>query len=470
MIKLKYQLAALVLAGSFFTSCSDDVVVGNINETNYEISDGSSVGYIIDSQGKRMFTTLEFRNTGSETLTLNANKALKNNVSVTAAYDQSVLDEYNKKNNSDFKAFPEADVTLSDGGVITLTAGQQTSSVLSVTTKSDGKRSYKDTYAIPLRMKVTSGGVKLPVADQTRVVFVKDLTALPTATKYVNGEEGVKVFSCMEVNDCNPLNNLCFTLKGSGKPLVDAVILFSSNINYDAATGRVHLFHNENCTAILNNYNKYIKPLKDRGIKVILSILGNHDISGVANLSDETARDFAREVKACCDAYNLDGVMLDDEYSNYEGSDVTPGFVSPSRAACARLYYEMKKIMPDRWMIAYVYSTTSSLPAVDGVQSGNFIDYALHDYGGSSDLTNNYPGMPVAHWGLYSQEFGQSRFADESDLQDLVKRGSKTHMIFGMNPYLRNSSSQISSMRKMAKIFYNDELVVSDTFYPKDWN
>ena len=40
----------------------------------------------------------------------------------------------------------------------------------------------------------------------------------------------------MEVNDANPLNNLSFTLKSNGKPLVDALIIFSANINYNVET------------------------------------------------------------------------------------------------------------------------------------------------------------------------------------------------------------------------------------------
>lgn len=141
----------------------------------------------------------------------------------------------------------------------------------------------------------------------------------------------------MEVNDANPLNNLSFTLKSNGKPLVDALIIFSANINYNVETGRVYIFNNENVQALLDNREHYLKPLQDRGIKVILGLLGNHDRSGVANMSKETAQVFAQEVKAMCDAYKLDGIFIDDEYSAYETSNITPGFVYPSREAAARL-------------------------------------------------------------------------------------------------------------------------------------
>lgn len=470
MKKIKYQIAALVLAGGLFSACSDDIKVGYVNEETYQTGEGTAVGYIMDSQGKRMYTTMELHGNATETLMLKATQTPSQDVVVTAVYDESVLTDYNFENDTEFEAFPQSDMELSDGGELTLEAGKTISSQLTVTLSSDGQRDLTKTYAIPLRLRVTSGNGTLPDEDQKRIIFVKDLTALPTATKYVDGEEGVKIFSCMEVNDANPLNNLNFTLKSNGKPLIDAVILFSSNINYDERTGRVYLFHNENCTAILNNYEKYLKPLKDRGIKVILSVLGNHDRSGVANLSDETARDFAREIKACCDAYNLDGVMLDDEYSKYEYSNITPGFVYPSTSAMSRLYYEMKKIMPDRWMITYVYGTGRSCVAVDGVQPGDYIDYALHDYGQSYDLTTNYPGLDKARWGLYSQEYTGRYFCSEANMQQLVNRGSRAHMIFAMDPNRSNVNRQIQSMQSMAKIFYKDELVIDYKFHPKDWN
>ena len=80
-------------------------------------------------------------------------------------------------------------------------------------------------------------------------------------------------------------------------------------------------------------------------MKVILGILGNHDRSGVANLSKEGAIKFAQELKAVVEAYELDGVFFDDEYSSY-GS--YPGFVTPSVEAASRLCYECKRIMPDK--------------------------------------------------------------------------------------------------------------------------
>lgn len=470
-MKLKCWIAAFVLSGSLFTACSDDVVIGQVDENKYTTGDGSVMGYISDSYGKRMFTNVEFRSSGDVAFRLKTTAQLATEATVTVTYDESVLTEYNNKYGTAYEAFPKAEVTLGEGGVIKMAAGSVQSSDMKVSYASDGKLSSDKSYIIPLRMKVTSGDFKLGAEDQTRLIFVKDLTGIPDCTKYVDGKPGVKVFSCMEVNDTNPLNNLSFTLKSNGKPLVDALIIFSANINYNAETGRVYIFNNENVQALLDNREHYLKPLQDRGIKIILGLLGNHDRSGVANMSKETAEAFALEVKAMCDAYQLDGIFVDDEYSNYEYSDITPGFVYPGKEPAARLCYEVKKAQPERSVVVYAYSTTYGLPSIDDMPSGEFVDYALHDYGGSSDLSNSFPKMPKTNMGLYSQEFTGRYFASESSLKSMRADGYLSHMIFAMDPYRANFTySQLPAMERMARAFYDDELVFDGMKYPKDWN
>lgn len=468
-LKSKYWIAAFMLAGSLLTACSEDITVGTLDENRYSTGDGSVMGYISDNNGKRMFSNVEFRDAGDMYLQLKTTAKLASEATVVVSYDETILTEYNNTYGTTYEVFPQAKVTLADGGTISLNKGSEQSAAMKISYTSDGSLSPEKSYVIPLRMKVTSGDFKLAEADQTRMIFIKDLTRIPDCTKYVDGAPGVKVFSCMEVNDTNPLNNLSFTLASNGKPLVDALIIFSANINYNEETGRVYIFNNENVKAILDNREKYLKPLQDRGIKIILGLLGNHDRSGIANMSKETAQEFAKEVKAMCDAYQLDGIFVDDEYSNYEYSNITPGFVYPGKEPAARLCYEVKKIQPERWVVAYCYSTTYGLPAIDGMNSGEFVDYALHDYGGSSDLTSYFPGMPKSNMGLYSQEFSQGRTASESNLKRMRDNGYLSHMIFAMDPNRSNFALQYLAMQRMARAFYDDELVFDGIKYPKDW-
>ena len=465
-IKSQFSIITLVLtlASVAFSACKDDIEVGKIDENNYVIGEGH-LAYINDDNGKYLFSNVEFRKEGNISLYLNVQQKLPAASAVSVSYDRSVLDQFNAKSDAGYEAFPENLLTLSDKGVITLKAGELKSSGMKVSLTTGNSLSSEKTYVIPLRMEVASGDLKLSQRDETKLIFVKDLTGLADCNK----ASGVKVFSCMEVNDTNPLNNLSFTLKSTGQPLVDVLIIFSANINYDEATGRVYVFNNENVQAILDNRQHYLKPLQDRGMKIILGILGNHDHSGIANLSDETAKAFAKEVKAVCDAYQLDGIFLDDEYSAYQ-IPPPPGFEIPSNDAAARLCYEVKQAQPERWVIAYVYGRTYSLPAVDGVESGQFVDYALHDYGRSSDLSYNFPGMPKSNMGLYSQEFARGYIMSEANLKQMREEGYLSHMIFAMDPYRYNFlSTQMSAMERMAKIFYDDELVFDGIKYPKDW-
>lgn len=459
---MKVLVAALVLLGCGLTACeSDDIRVSRSDEEGFQNSI-HPVAYVVSQSGKRQADLLEFRNSGAVKLYLGTTKAVPADVQVSLEYAPDVLEDYNNLNGTSFQALPQELVTIA--GEATLAKGGKQSAPISLNVTTHADLESNVTYVVPLKGKVSGSGIELSANQSEFLLFVKDYSKVPDCTK----ASGIKVFSCMEVNDTNPLNNLCFTLKNSGKYLVDAVILFSSNINYNAETGKVYVFHNENIQHLLDNREKYLKPLKDRGMKVILSILGNHDRSGVANLGDEAARAFAQEIKAICDAYDLDGVFFDDEYSSYE-NPVPPGFVKPSPAAASRLIYECKLAMPDKWTIAYAYSSTSSLPAIEGQTSGTFVDYGLHDYRGSSDLSSNYPGMPKMNMGLYSQEFNRGYWASESQLQGMRTNGYGAHMIFAMDPKRINFSSQLSAMEKMARAFYDDELVWDGKKYGKDW-
>lgn len=332
---------------------------------------------------------VEFRNQGQAEIYLASSKNTETDVVDNLKFDAEVLNAYNDENNSDYELFPmdlvsfESDFQLSKG------SNKSGKTLVQITTSE--ALSAEKTYVIPVRTEVKSGNIKLSEKESVHLIFVKDLSTIPTVDK----ASGIKIISCMEVNDTNPLNNLCFSLKESGIPLIDIVILFSANINYNNETGKVYVYNNPNVQHILNNREKYLKPLQDRGMKIVLGILGNHDRARVSNLADETARLFAQELKVVCDFYHLDGIFVDDEYSAYQ-NPVPVGFVSPSSAS--RLCYEAKQAMPDRLICAY--ASTSSLPEIDGHQSGEFVDYGIHDYGGSSDLSSNYPGMPKSGMAL----------------------------------------------------------------------
>lgn len=455
-----YGLLTAVAAASL-TACEDDAVIGETENPNIGVTD--KVVYVADQDGKRIYTHVDVRGTKDVQLYANTPSALAQDCDVKFVYDAAAVNQYNAVNGTSYEAVPESMISLANGGVTTLHAGQTASDPMTVTITSDGSLDHDKGYAVPLRVSVVNGDAQLALNSATRLIFMKDLTGLPDATKYVLDDDGneipaVRTMMCMEVNDMNPLEVSSYTLKNSGKMYYDAVMLFAANINYNAETGRVYVHFNENVSAILANRDHYLQPLQDRGIKVYLSILGNHDRANVNNLADETARYYAQEIKSICDVYKLDGVFYNSEYGK-PIYPAPPGFVSPSTAAAARLFYEVKKLQPERDNIIYTYDF-GSLPTVDGAQPGEYMDFIWTNYGGGPINPNSFPGVPKFNLGHYSWEFTQG--STYGNLSQLRKDGYGLHVHFG------NRMRQ-SAMQNSARLLYDDELVYDGKVYEKDW-
>lgn len=471
---LKLQcMALLMLGGLFISSCTeDDMTVGTVDEKLYEFH-GDLLGYLTDSQGKQLASNVEFRSSGDLLLYLNLTKKTTSDCAVSVVYDENVLEDYNVRNSASYELFPQSQVMLPEEAVLEVKAGEKKSSPLQISFVSNGELSMDKKYVIPLKINVISGNLDLVQEENTWLVFVTDKTGMPDCNK----ASGVKIFSCMEVNDTNPLNNLSFTLKNSKKLLIDALIMFSGNMMYNRETGQVTMKYNANVQALLDKNEHYLKPLQDHGMKVFMGIMPDHDGSGLCNLAPETCREFALEIKAMCDAYNLDGIFLDEEYADYNDYNLyltVPGFVRPAASACSRLAYEVHKLQPEKDIVVYAYGTIFSLPSiyVDGrtIQSGEYVTYAVRDYGVAGNMSSSFPGLPKSNMGLYSQEYTGRFIAKKSQLQWMVDGGYKTHMIFAMDPYRLNFEyQQLPSMQDIAEVFFDDELVYDGVKYPKDW-
>ena len=130
----------------------------------------------------------------------------------------------------------------------------------------------------------------------------------------------------VETNDTNPLNAGDYMLS-NGKPFAGIVELFASNIHKRTVNGVVEptLFLNDKMTNLLENggYQTYVKPLQDKGIKVLLTVLGDWQGIGVANMNDTQTTQFAKILAHAVEKYGLDGIGFDDEYANYSSTNST---------------------------------------------------------------------------------------------------------------------------------------------------
>lgn len=136
------------------------------------------------------------------------------------------------------------------------------------------------------------------------------------------------------------------------RPLFDMAVIFSANMNFDEFANKPVLFYNDEVKRILNNIDIFVKPLQEKGIKVLLSIMPNHQGIGFANLDITNDRrmikEFAKDVYNDVNKYGLDGVMFDDEYADYPESveSVQPGRPMIQMGSFHFLIKELRNLMP----------------------------------------------------------------------------------------------------------------------------
>jgi hypothetical protein len=451
----KYFINAIVWSGMILASCSQDINLSDVDVSKYDVSN-KTLAVVTDKFGNTNKTASTFRDADSTAIYVSLTNSASNNTTLSLSYDKTVLEQYNKTNGTSYQALPENLVELP--AQITVQKGSTQSERTYVKYVTSADLESEGTYAIPLAAKSGDNSVTVSGEKGSMVILVKDVSKLPDAKK----ASGCRMISCMEVRSNNPINHLSYTLKSSGKPFFDEVIIFSSNCMFNKETGRIYLFHESGCKTIFNNAEKYIRPLQLRGIKVLLSVVPNHDGVGLANLPDDQARYMAKLISETVYSYGLDGVFFDEEYADYSSYSRPGLYSSGSTERASRLLYECKKAMPDKTISVYAYSTLTGLGTVDGVPAGEYCDEIINDYLDSSDrTTGTFIGVEKKNMAIYSQELALDRYASDAALQT-IRNGGYSNMVFSLAPF-RNTGNyftkQVPALQKTARILFDDELV-----------
>lgn len=242
------------------------------------------------------------------TTVLKLASALEDAGNITLYYDEAVVDTWNTYGGVPVcEKLPEGSYTLPEGGFSI--PARQTDVQLPIEINLENLE-YETSYMLVLKVQAKSDNIGDVSCGNDGLRYI--ITTAKAPAKPVDHSTRKNV-AILEVNDVNPLSLLEVKFT-DGSQFFDGVVLFSSNIQYNADGNYVELYHNPNVQTLLEQRDTYIKPLQDAGIEVYLSILGNHTPAWVSNLLPETAEDFAAEVAAAVSEYHLDGVFLDDEY------------------------------------------------------------------------------------------------------------------------------------------------------------
>lgn len=388
-------------------------------------------------------------------------EALGAAANVEIVVDEAYVAEYNFIHSTNYQAYPASEVSI-QGADVTVNAGETASGDVTVTVKTDNREALRNNveYMLPLTVKAKSGNVAVS-GDDCRVNYIFSRQC----------KKEVKNILFFEVNSTNPLNALEYRLE-DGSMFFDAVVLFSANIRWNGMTDEVYLHNNANVQALLSESEVYLQPLRKAGIKVLLGLLGDHTPAGLCNLTDYGAKMYANDVANAIKQYKLDGVALDDEYT--EGSGSSACFAGNSTTAASRLAYELKKAMKEKceWetsICVYQYGTYSnSLPAYAGSQPGEFIDIAVADYGAGAAFT--YYGMLKDGCAAQSIELNLNR-GNVGAAYGAKEKGYGWFMWFAFDPSptsdIENKEGSVSAFKEAADGLYGMKLVEPTGYYNK---
>ena len=457
MKKTFIHIAAISAAVLGLAACDDTIVVDKVDEDAYN-NVVNLVTTLRDARTNKVTNIVEMRQDAYATqVAFHLSRAPRKGVDVTVSYDADYVDAYNQEHGTSFRAYPESKVSLQNGGKIVVAPDEKVSYALDLVLEPfDDKE--EATYVLPLKATTTTQGVMVSEQESHLVYLVKNMSWQSVVSRK-EGEK--KVISWIEVNNTNPLNMLQFETE-DGRLLTDYVVLFAYNINYNKENGDVYVFANPQCQYILDHYDEIIRPLRERGVKVIVSILGNHDESGLAQLSDLGCREFAQKVAAIVNGYGFDGVNYDDEYSN--SPDLSnPLFAPRSQAQGNRLYFETKKALPDKEMVSYQFGSALGNAPVDGVDPAEYMDIFNGDYGRRAVP---YGQASLAACSFQSSEFAQGRYLpNASTARDFLNSDYGFWMTFS----LWNSQGRKSdwdAMNAFAEVVYGSPLKKPAFFYP----
>src|ERR1700748_316221 len=217
-----------------------------------------------------------------------------------------------------------------------------------------------------------------------------------------------------------------------GSPALDVICIFAGNYvtnekpclranNNSPPTSKPF---DANIQAVLDD--GAVKYVQDKGLTVLLSITNGHQSVGWSEFTSESeAMDFAQYLKDdVIDKYQLDGIDIDDEYSEGVHNDTSLIMVTT----------KMREIMPKIVISKALWDDSGYFQASwnERTLAGNLTYGAEMSYGGSPD----YRLPPYTGWGLDKSQLslgfwsGQPSSTPDQDVQWLINKGYAGIMVY----------------------------------------
>ena len=455
-IKSSFWIALLACTSNVFTACEDDITISSENNSFGNIE--GNFGYVKSAAGAKALTAIAINGDkhGTGHLYFELNKATNKDITVTFKVDESALNTYNQVNGTNYPMYPTDKLSLENEGITTIPAGKRKSSSVELDIQPGGTIGTR--YAVAVSA-TASDGIETSSNNESYIYLVTPQATLP------NTEKGrVKTICYIEVNNENILNAGEYTMENSKKPFFDIVNVFGANIRLNEE-GKPYVHCNPQVTFVLENADKLIRPLQQKGIKVHLTILGDHTPAGMRSLGDEAAKDFAKELKSYVDIYGFDGISFDDEWSNYEQVGGHPGLVVPSQEQYSRLIYECRQIMPDKQIGVYWCKQENGEPSInyplgeiEGKDVNDLLDYTVF---GNYNLWNELSHIDKTKQCPYAINVTEDNFYPNSVYLSKIKNEWGYFAIYN----LKASKVYSSKFNEIGQTLYNDNIIWTEQVY-----
>lgn len=355
----------------------------------------------------------------------------KAGLTVTAIADEKLVEDYNKANNTALDAFPVENVRFEGDGKLSIAVGEQESAKVRFTISTAGL-DFDTPYLLPLTVTQMPTGVEGQAVKNILYYAIsirKKITTCNPSGPYEQIDippmlPNTLVVFYVNTSTYQPLiadiygivkgNRTDFTQKLYN--IGNIVNLRTVTVDYDYDSERALLNLSGDMRDVLEQAEKFIRPLQEHGRKVCLCIENGKKGLGFCNMTDGQIADFTQQVKNVIDLYKLDGVNLRDEGSAYDKG----GMPAMNTTSYPKLIKALRTSLPDKLLtLVDKGEPTEYFYDVDkcgGIRVGEYIDYAWHGYDNGKELVqiiepwdidhpySEYTRKPIA--GLTSEYYG----------------------------------------------------------------